>query len=115
MDEQYLVVAVRYVEMNPVRAGIVQEPQMYRWSSALAHMQGKDDELVDVSPMLEMVRDWGEFLRGDSAAEDVTTLRRFQLTGRPLGSTSFIEELEVKLGRTLKRTKPGPKVTNNNK
>ena len=53
MDENYLLVATRYVEMNPVRAGMVHAPEDYRWSSARAHLEGQDDQLVKVAPLLE--------------------------------------------------------------
>ena len=46
MDETYLLATARYVELNPVRAGIVDAPEMYLWSSASAHISGQDDALV---------------------------------------------------------------------
>jgi len=50
MDEDYLLAACRYVELNPVRAKMCARPEEYRWSSARAHMSGKDDGLVKVNP-----------------------------------------------------------------
>ena len=43
MDEKYLLCAARYVELNPVRAKLVDKPADYKWSSALAHISGDDD------------------------------------------------------------------------
>jgi putative transposase len=60
MDEKYLLSAVRYVELNPVRAKIVPKSQGYRWSSARAHLEGIDDDLVKVRPMLDRVDNWSE-------------------------------------------------------
>ena len=60
MDEKYLLSAVRYVELNPVRAKIVPKSQDYRWSSARAHLEGIDDDLVKVRPMLDRVDNWSE-------------------------------------------------------
>jgi putative transposase len=57
LDENYLLAAARYVERNPVRAGIVEKAWEYAWSSALAHLEGRDDLLVKVSPLLQMVGD----------------------------------------------------------
>ena len=57
MDEEYLLRAVRYTELNPVRAGLVQCPWEYEWSSARAHVEGRNDILVDVRPMQERVVD----------------------------------------------------------
>ena len=43
MSEHHLWVGLRYVETNPCRAGIVESPEKYRWSSAGAHMLGQPD------------------------------------------------------------------------
>ena len=54
MDEDHLLTAARYVEFNPMRAGLVQAPSRYRWSSVAAHLKGRDDALVQVAPLLQM-------------------------------------------------------------
>jgi REP-associated tyrosine transposase len=46
MDEPYLLAAARYVELNPVRAKLAQRARDWRWSSARAHLAGRDDDLV---------------------------------------------------------------------
>jgi putative transposase len=58
MDERYLMRAVRYVELNPVRARLCRLPWRYKWSSASAHVRGFDDGIVRVEPLLERVDDW---------------------------------------------------------
>jgi REP-associated tyrosine transposase len=58
----HLLAAARYVEMNPVAVGLVENPGDYRWSSARAHLDGKDDALGTGAPLLEMVGDWNSFL-----------------------------------------------------
>ncbi|SCZ67842.1 hypothetical protein SAMN03097708_03211 [Thiohalomonas denitrificans] len=50
MDEEYLLSTVRYVELNPVKAGLCRYPADWKWSSALPHLSGKDDQLVRVGP-----------------------------------------------------------------
>ena len=62
MDENYLLAACRYVELNPVRANMVKRPEDYKWSSARAHLMGEDDELVKVKPMLDRTLNWEELL-----------------------------------------------------
>jgi putative transposase len=57
MDEQHLLAAARYVELNPVRARLVATPQDYRWSSSRAHLSGRDDELVTVAPLIRIAGD----------------------------------------------------------
>lgn len=108
MDENYLLAAALYVEMNPVRANIVTDATAWPWSSAQAHLAEKDDGLVKVSPLLEIVGDWKSFLAG--ANEDLMSdIRKHERSGRPLGSEEFVESLEADLNRTLKPEKPGPK------
>ena len=46
MEEAHLYAATRYVELNPVRAKLVSGPAEYRWSSARAHVEGRDNVLV---------------------------------------------------------------------
>src|SRR4029077_19458416 len=62
LDEPYLLTAARYVELNSVRAGLVDAPSGYRWSSAAAHLEGRDDALVRVKPLLEFAPDWRRLL-----------------------------------------------------
>jgi putative transposase len=109
MDEDYLLACARYVELNPVRAGLVVRPEAWRWSSAAAHLAGHDDALVESAPLLTRVGDWAEFLADglDPAAQ--AAIQAGERIGRPLGSATFIAGLEVLLGRKLARQKPGPK------
>ncbi len=50
------------VELNPVKAGLAVEPEAFLWSSARAHIDALDDELVRVGPLLELAGDWKTFL-----------------------------------------------------
>ncbi len=108
MDEQYLLATARYIEMNPVAAKMVQNPDDYRWSSAHAHLAGEDDELVKVAPLLELVPDWRSFLKL-TPSDEVDVIHRHERTGRPLGSNEFVKKMEIALGRILGPQKPGPK------
>jgi len=113
MDEDYLLAACRYVELNPVRAKMCARPEEYRWSSVHAHLAGKDDGLVKVEPMLQRVTNWAELLTsGDQALYD--DVRMHERTGRPLGSESFIERVSSLVGRELGKKKPGPKRKDDN-
>ena len=108
MDEIYLLAAARYVEMNPVAAGIVTHPGDYQWSSANAHLSGQDDRLTRVEPLLAMVGHWSDFLR--LASEDeMNTFRKHERSGRPLGQESFVAKLEENISRILSPQKRGPK------
>ena len=110
MNEEYLLLCTRYVELNPVRAGLVKKPEKWRWSSAGSHMRGKDDLIVKTEPSGEMAgMSWKEFLSTDVQEADIELLRKHERTGRPLGEDSFIEKIESLLNRRLKPQKPGPK------
>ena len=114
LDEPYLLAAARYVEMNPVKAGLVRRPWRYRWSSAAAHLNGREDGLVYAEPLLELVGDWGKFLSQPVEPQDVEKLQAHERTGRPLGNDAFVAKLERRLHRPLRPRKPGrkPKETN---
>ena len=112
LDDPHLWEALRYVELNPVKAGLVETPGKYAWSSARAHLEGEDDILVQVEPMLSYVGDWAEYLALDVDEEELAQMKRHERTGRPLGNTSFISKLETQLSRFLRKRKPGPKHKN---
>ena len=109
MDEPYLLAAVRYVELNPVGANLVVNAADWPWSSAKAHLSGRDDRLVEVGPMLAMVDDRRAFLDSAMTEEQLRDVRHHTRTGRPLGNTPFIEGLEKLLGRVLRPQKRGRK------
>jgi putative transposase len=109
MDDIYMFRAARYIEMNPVRAGIVDYPEEYPWSSAKAHLSGKDDSLVKVAPILEKSIDWGTYLNEKESKDFKQRYEKHQRTGRPLGDGSFVERLGKITFRDLRLKKPGRK------
>src|SRR5262245_4311851 len=109
LDEPYLLTAVRYVELNPVRAGLINAPSRYPWSSAAAHVRGRADAPVRVAPRAKLAPNWRGFLARVIREEDSKALRAHERTGRPLGEEEFVARLEQDLGRILRRQKPGPK------
>jgi putative transposase len=111
MDESYLLAAARYVEMNPVAAGIVAHTEDYAWSSARAHLTGQDDKMMKVELLLSMVDNWQDFL-SLSSEEEMNTFRKHERSGRPLGQEAFVGRIEAELERTLRPQKPGPKQKN---
>ena len=79
----------------------------YPWSSARAHIRGRDDVLVKVSPMLALVNSWRELLCSAVSEEELRQFRAHERAGRPLGDEDFVKRLERKFGRVLQRRKPG--------
>lgn len=109
MDEAYLFACVRYVELNPVRAGLVSVPWQYRWSSAAARVRKEIDPLTEKVSLLDEISDWKAFLMDGLSEEKVDDIRLHARTGRPLGKDEFQTGLETALGRTLQPQKRGPK------
>jgi len=109
MDEPHLMACARYVEMNPVRAGLAAMAGDWPWSSARAHLAGRSDGLVEVQPLLDRAPDWRGLLDSALPQADYDAIRRGERTGRPLGAADFVRGLEARLGRRLSPQKPGRK------
>ena len=99
MDESHLLATVRYTELNPVRGKLCRFPEEWRWSSAGAHLQAKDDSIVTVRPMLERIDNWSDYLSIGEKAGDLGLIRQYGRTGRPAGNEVFIENLGVLTGK----------------
>jgi putative transposase len=80
MDELYLLAAAKCIEINPARANLTFNPYAWRWSEAKVHVDGTDDILVKVFPLLKMVGDWKLFLK-DTDEEDMNKIRSHERTG----------------------------------
>jgi putative transposase len=110
MDENHLAEAVRYVSLNPVRAGLVNSAEEWPFSSVRAHLSGVSDGIVDVAPALDRFPDFAAMLSTGGAANEFASLRQSETTGRPLGSKQWLEKLEGELGRSVQRQKTGRKL-----
>jgi len=109
MDDDYLYACARYIELNPVRANLAAHPRDWKWSSARAHLSGRDDGLVSVAPLMKRVDDWKAFLAAGLEAGARDKIRAAERTGRPLGAQAFLRKLEKRLDRPLAPGKRGPK------
>ncbi len=112
LDEAHFWAALRYTELNPVRAAIVPKPELYRWSSAAVHCGFSAGALplhVETARWNEAWNgaSWRGFLADGEAESDVATLRATTHTGRPLGSEEFVRSLERILHRSLAPQKGG--------
>ena len=107
MDEAHLLACARYVELNPVRAKLHRSPRAWPWSSARAHLGGKDDALVSVAPLLDLVPDWKTFLAGGLDDAALGAIRGSERSGHPLGDAAFFKKLKRRFGRDVKPAKRG--------
>ena len=111
LGSAHLWAAARYVERNPVRAGMVERAENYPWSSARAHVNGQLDPLLDPGlPIIESIGNWAEWLAAEDLPDQLEAIRTATTRDFPLGEDSFVLELEARLGRPLRPQKRGPKV-----
>lgn len=104
LDEDHLYEVIRYIENNPVKAGIVISAEDYYWSSARAHLLGKtfeNDLLADCFKYLRKIENWGDYLKEASRESIILNLRRCTKSGRPAGGEDFIRDIEARVGRKL--------------
>jgi putative transposase len=104
LDEGYLLAALRYVERNPVRAGIVRKPWRWKWSSAGVHV-GQGDGVINLENITTVIdttaEEWKEYIDLDENEEEVEDIRKHTLLGRPLGTKDFIAKLGKRIGMVL--------------
>jgi REP-associated tyrosine transposase len=106
LDEAYFWAAMRYVELNPVRAGMVERAEDYQWSSARAHCGLHSDAALSCHPnwqsQIAGISDWSAWLQEGCAMEELEKLRTNAAKSLPCGSASFVESLEAAAGRNLR-------------
>ena len=105
LDARHGWLALRYVESNPVRAGLAGQAWEYKWSSASPHVAGKDDSgLLDMEVWRAYggAREWRAVLEVPMEEEAVRLLRQRTTTGWALAGQGSIEKLESKLGRRVR-------------
>ncbi|MCE5229843.1 transposase [bacterium] len=125
LDESHLWTAVRYIELNPVRAGLVARAEDWPWSSAAAHLTGGGQAgaplLAPERPFGGVQRHpldgrpigWAAWLAMALEGEDeaMERLRQATNTGRPCGDEAFTESIEARLGRSVGARRRGRKPT----
>jgi putative transposase len=113
LDGSHVWNALAYVELNPVRAGLVERPEQHTWSSAANHLGLSPSRLPlansawlnDFDPP-----SWKQFLAHRTRDADFgPALRQATQTGRPMAPESAIRRLEEELGRSLHPAKRGRK------
>lgn len=114
-DEGYLLACYRYIEMNPVRAGMVTHPAEYRWSSYRENAQAEQRALTKPHSSYEVLgKDWQaraahyrELFRHELDPGLVDELRSATNGNYVFGNSRFTEEIERTLGRRVVPGKPG--------
>jgi putative transposase len=112
VEPQGVSPVARYIELNPVRAGLSNTAKDYRCSSAEIACRGGADGRSGFSPIFAPGGTWEQYLNYDpklDAVDKLNAVRRAVNSGRPYGSKDYIKDLEAKLGLTLEHKRPGRK------
>lgn len=116
-SREYLLTCQRYIELNPVRAGMVSDPADFTWSSYRAHAFGKlvgmwsphPEYLALATTPLQRRAIYRQFVQAQSAERLVTDIREALNKGLVLGTERFKAELEQLTGQRQRPAKRGPK------
>lgn len=111
----HVLACYRYIERNPVRAGIAVDPRYYRWSSYASNALGAFDPLITTHPAYRLLGDdarvrcsrYRELAANQIIADELDAIRLYAQRQRALGSTQFQSLIEQKLGCRAGIGKPG--------
>lgn len=114
-DELYLLQLYRYIELNPVRASMVEDPADYSWSSYQSNALGKNISLLTPhslyvalgSSAKEIQANYRDLFRNQVEGKLLDDIRKAANKGIVLGNERFIDEVEVLTGKALKSGKRG--------
>lgn len=114
-SDRYLLTCYRYIELNPVRAGIVTRPEEYGWSSFHRNASGKEDELITPhATYLSLGKSeaarlsaYRRLFRNAIGTDDIETIRDHVNQGKVLGCEEFTNRIEAILNRRVRLARPG--------
>lgn len=100
--DSYLWTVSKYIENNPVRAGIVKRAEDYPYSSAKAHLLGRKDPLLK-EPLFDKseLNEYKGFIRSEEDKKILEEIRKQTRLGKPLGDGGFLNTLSDRLGHDL--------------
>lgn len=109
-SENYLLTCHRYIELNPVRAGLVSDPAAYPWSSHAHYAADRVNGLITEHPVYLRLGETGferrtAFRSLFAASLDdnlLVQIRHAVNTDSALGSQNFMDDAEAKLGRSVR-------------
>jgi putative transposase len=107
LDVEHLYEAIRYVELNPIRAHLVNRLDSYDWSSLKFHLKGKGLHPVDSISKYLQIDDWRAYLKEKVREDILSMVKERTKANRPAGSSSFISKLESISGKKVNLTPKG--------
>jgi putative transposase len=109
--EAYLLTCHRYIELNPVRAGLVRHPLQYPWSSCAHYSLGRRNAVITRHPLFDqLARQQGGFPQHSDTqmtSELIERIRAAANKGWALGSERFLDRVEELIGRSARPPKRG--------
>lgn len=113
--DDYLLACIRYIELNPVRARMMDRPEEYRWSSARHHLGIERCDWLDDDPCYDSLGEdvglrqerYREFLAGAIPEGEWSLIREAVQRGQLTGRDRFIDQVEGILGRRIEHRSPG--------
>ena len=113
--EEYLLTCMRYIELNPVRANMVNDPAQYRWSSYRHNGLGQVDERITPHPLYlalgkdedSRLAEYRDLFRSELDEEALADIRLALAQGQPLGSERFSENVCAAVGVRRAQRRPG--------
>ena len=114
-DDQYLLTCYRYIELNPVRAGMVRRPGDYPYSSYRHNANGQPDSLITTHPLYrslaatqrQRLSAYRALFADEIAPELLALVRNTTNACQVLGNDRFKDQIEAMLGRSVRPGKPG--------
>ena len=104
-SERYLLTCMRYIELNPVAAGMVDKPEGYRWSSYLSNAWARAGIVFPHEEYLKLGTDgesrrhaYRELFRYSIDSEDIHTIESAAAYCRPVGDNRFCEQITSRYG-----------------
>lgn len=112
--ERYLLTCYRYVELNPVRAGMVRRPEEYPWSSYSMNSRGDTGWLTPRDEYLQLGRDakergraYRELFQGHVSDQDLKLIRKAVHYNQPVADACYRKHIESQYGITLGQMRRG--------
>ncbi|HWP10718.1 MAG TPA: transposase [Ramlibacter sp.] len=113
--ERYLLTCMAYIDLNPVRAGLVADPAEYLWSSHGHYVGLRHDRLITPHPLYwelgntPFARDaaYAELVRSGITAEQQQLLTNATLSGWALGEADYVADLQRRTARRVSKTRAG--------
>lgn len=114
-SERYFFTCSRYIELNPVRAQMVDHPHRYRWSSHRHNAFGEADELITPHPLycvlastpVDRQAGYRALFRNAMEPQTLEQIRRATNRGAVLGDARFLDRVEATLDRRMRRLAQG--------